>query len=94
MHARVHIKNKTTSFCVTNTQKGQSAQALAGSVVKSDLYTQLKKLDIQKLWENRNRHFADYPTRIREAHDRVILSFQVSPAGARTCEAKRKWIEG
>jgi len=44
-----------------------------GSVVESDFYTKLKKLDIQEGKED--KLFADHVTQVCEAHNRVIVSF-------------------
>jgi len=60
-----------------------------GSVVESDFYTKLKKLDLQE--EKKDKLFADHVTQICEAHNLVIVSI---PAGARICEANRRGIEG
>ena len=61
-----------------------------GSIVESDFYTNLKKLDVQ---EGKNdKLFADHVTQVCEAHNRVIVSFP--PAGAKRCEANHKGIEG
>ena len=61
-----------------------------GSVVESDFYTKLKKLDVQE--GKKDKLFADHVTQVREAHNWVILSFL--PAGARRCQAKHRGIEG
>ena len=44
-----------------------------GSVVESDFYTKLKKLDIQE--GKKEKLFADPVTQVCEAHNRVIVSF-------------------
>jgi len=44
-----------------------------GSVVESSFYTKLKKLDIQE--GKKDKLFADHVTQVREAHNRVIMSF-------------------
>jgi len=44
-----------------------------GSVVESDFYTKLKKLDIQE--GKKDKLFADHVTQVCEAHNRVIASF-------------------
>jgi len=44
-----------------------------GSVVESDYYTKLKKLDIQE--GKKDKLFADHVTQVCEAHNRVIVSF-------------------
>jgi len=49
-----------------------------GSVVESDFYTKLKKLDVQE--GKKYKLFADHVTHVCEAHNRVI----VPPAGTRT----------
>jgi len=53
-----------------------------GLVVESDLYTKLKKLDVQ---EGKNdKLFADHVTQVCEAHYRIIVSFlQQVQGGAR-----------
>jgi len=61
-----------------------------GSVVESDFYTKLKKLNVQK--GKKDKLFADHMTQECEAHNWVILSFL--PAGARRCQAKHRGIEG
>ena len=43
------------------------------SVVESDLYTKLKKLDLQE--RKKKRLIMDHLTQVCEAHDRVILTF-------------------
>ena len=44
-----------------------------GSVVDSDFYTKLKKLDIQE--GKKDKLFANHVTQVCEAHDWVIVSF-------------------
>ena len=44
-----------------------------GSVVESDFYTTLKKLDVQE--GKKDKLFADHVTQVCEAHNRVIMSF-------------------
>jgi len=44
-----------------------------GSVVRSDFYIKIEKLDVQE--RNKNRVFADRVIQVCEAHDRVIASF-------------------
>jgi len=44
-----------------------------GSVVESDFYTKLKKLDIQE--GKKDKLFADHVTQVYEVHNRVIVSF-------------------
>jgi len=44
-----------------------------GSVVKSDFYTKLKRLDVQEGHEE--KLFADHVTQICQAHNPVIVSF-------------------
>jgi len=44
-----------------------------GSVVESDFYTKLKKLDVQE--GKKQKRFAYHVTQICKAHDGVILSF-------------------
>ena len=44
-----------------------------GSVVESELYTKLKKLDVQK--GKKDKLFADHVTHVCEAHNRAIVSF-------------------
>jgi len=61
------------------------------SVVESDFYTKLKKLDVQ---EGKNdKLFADYVARVCEKHDRVILSFlQMQGLARPNAEGSRKKI--
>jgi len=44
-----------------------------GSVVESDFYTKLQKLDIQE--GEKDKLFADHVTQVCKAHNRVIVSF-------------------
>ena len=44
-----------------------------GSVVESDFYTKLKKLDVQE--GKKDKLFADHVTQVCKAHNRVIVSF-------------------
>jgi len=44
-----------------------------GSVVESDFYTKLQKLDIQE--GKKHKLFADHMTQVCEAHNWVIVSF-------------------
>jgi len=55
-----------------------------GSVVESNFYTNLKKLDVQE--GQKNRLFVDHVTQVYAAHDRVILSILQQVQGF--CEAK------
>ena len=52
-----------------------------GSVVKSDFYTKLKKLDIQE--GKKVKLFADHGTQVCEAHNPVIVSFLQQMQGGR-----------
>jgi len=63
-----------------------------GSVVESDCYTKLQKLDVQK--RKKDKLFADHVTQVREAHNQVIVSFlQQVQGGARpTTEGSRQNI--
>jgi len=60
-----------------------------GSVVGSDFYTKLKKLDIQE--GKKDKLFADHVTQVCEAHNRVIVSFlqQVQGGTRPTTEGSR-----
>ena len=62
------------------------------SVVESDLYTKLKKLDIQE--GKKDKLFADHVTQVCEAHNRVIVSsLQQVQGGTRpTTEGSRENI--
>jgi len=44
-----------------------------GSVVESDFYTKLKKLDAQE--RKKDKLFADHVTQVCEAYNRLIVSF-------------------
>jgi len=63
-----------------------------GSVVESDFYTKLKKLDIQEV--KKHKLFADHVTQVCEAHNRVIVSFlqQVQRGTRPTTEGSRENI--
>ena len=63
-----------------------------GSVVESDFYTKLKKLDIQE--GKKDKLFAEHVTQVCEAHNRVIVSFlqQVQGGMRPTTEGSRKNI--
>jgi len=63
-----------------------------GSVIESDFYTKLKKLDIQE--GKKDRVFADHETQVCEAHNRVIVSFlqQVQGGTRPTTEGSRENI--
>jgi len=63
-----------------------------GSVVDSDFYTKLKKLDIQEA--KKVKLFADHATQVCEAHNRVIVSFlqQVQGGTRPTTEGLRENI--
>jgi len=63
-----------------------------GSVVESDFYTKLKKLDVQE--GKKDKLFADHVTQVCEAHNRVIVSFlqQVQGGTRPTTEGSRKNI--
>jgi len=62
------------------------------SVVESDFYTKLKKLDIQE--GKKDKLFADHATQVCEAHNRVIVSFlqQVQGGTRPTTEGSRENI--
>jgi len=62
------------------------------SVVESDFYTKLNKLDIQD--GNKDKLFADHVTQVCEAHNRVIVSFlqQVEGGTRTTTEGSRENI--
>jgi len=64
-----------------------------GSVVESDFYTMLKKLDIQE--GEKDKFFADHVTQVCEAHNPVILSFiqQVQGGTRPTTEGSRENIK-
>ena len=61
-----------------------------GSVVESDFYTKLKKLDVQE--GKKDKLSTDHGTQVREAHHQVIMSFlQQVQGGARpTTEGSRE----
>jgi len=63
-----------------------------GSVVKSDFYTKLKKLDVQE--GKKDKLFANHVTQVCEAHDRVIVFFlqQVQGFARPTTEGSRENI--
>ena len=62
-----------------------------GSVVESDFYTKLKRLDVQE--GKKDKLFIDHVTQVCEAHNRVIVSFQQVQGGARpTTEGSRENI--
>ena len=50
-----------------------------GSVVESDIYTKLKKLDVQE--GKKDKIFADHVSQVCEAHDWVNLSFHQQVQG-------------
>jgi len=62
------------------------------SVVESDFYTKLKKLDIQE--GKKDKLFADHLTQVCKAHNRVIASFlqQVQRGTRPTTEGSRENI--
>ena len=61
-------------------------------VVQSDLYTKLKKLDIQE--GEKDNLFADHVTQVCKVHNRVIVSFlqQVQEGTRPTTEGSRENI--
>ena len=63
-----------------------------GSVVETDFYTKLKKLDIQG--GKKDKLFADHVTQVYETHNRVIVSFlqQVQGGTRPTTEGSRENI--
>ena len=63
-----------------------------GSVVESDFYTKLKKLDVQE--GKKDKLFADHVTQVCEAHNRVIVSFlqQVQGGTGPTTKGSRENI--
>jgi len=63
-----------------------------GSMVESDFYTKLKKLDIQE--GKKDKLFADHVTQVCEARNRVIVSFlqQVQGGTRPTTEVSRENI--
>jgi len=58
-------------------------------VVESNLYSKLKKLDVQR--GNKDKLSADHVTQVCKAHDWVILHFLQH---SRTCEANHRGIKG
>ena len=60
-----------------------------GSMVESDFYTKLKKLDIQE--GKKDKLFADHVTKVCEAQSGDCV---LPPAGARRYEANYRGIEG
>jgi len=62
------------------------------SVVESDFYTKLKKLDVQE--GKKDKLFADHVTQVCEAHNRVIVFFlqQVQGGTRPTTEGSRENI--
>jgi len=62
------------------------------SLVESDFYTKLKKLDIQE--RKKDKLFADHVTQVCEAHNQVIVSFlqQVQGGTRPTIEGSRENI--
>jgi len=63
-----------------------------GSVVESDFYSKLKKLDVQEV--QKDKLFADHVTQVCKAHNRVIVSFlqQVQGGTRPTTEGSRENI--
>ena len=63
-----------------------------GSVVESDFYTKLKKLDVQE--GKKDKLLADHVTQVCEVHSRVIVFFlqQVQGGTRLTTEESRKNI--
>ena len=63
-----------------------------GSVVESDVYTTLTKLDVQEA--KKDKLFADHVTQVCEAHNQVIVSFfqQVQRSARPTTERSRENI--
>jgi len=61
-----------------------------GSVLESDFYTKLKKLDVQE--GKKYKLFADHVTQVCEAYNRVIVSFfqQVQGGTRPTTEGSRE----
>jgi len=61
-----------------------------GSVVESDFYTKLKKLDIKK--GKKDKLFADHLTQVCEAHNWVIVTFlqQVQGGTSPSTEGSRE----
>jgi len=65
-----------------------------GSVVESDFYTKLKKLDVQE--GKKDKLFADHVTQVCEAHYRMIVSFlqQVQGDTGPSTKGSRENISG
>jgi len=63
-----------------------------GSVVESDFYSKLKKLDVQE--GKKDKLFANHVTQVCEAHNPVIVSFlqQVQGVTRPTTEGPRENI--
>jgi len=63
-----------------------------GSVVESDFYAKLKKLDVQE--GKKDKLFADHVTQVCEAHNQMIVSFlqQVQGGTRPTTEGSREKI--
>ena len=63
-----------------------------GSVVETDFYTKLKKLDVQEA--KKDKLFADHMTQVCKAHNLVIASFlqQVQGGTRPTIEGSRENI--
>jgi len=64
----------------------------SGSVVKNNLYTKLKKLDVQQV--KNDKLFADHVTQVCKVHNQVIVSFlqQVQGGAKPTTEESREKI--
>jgi len=60
-----------------------------GSVVESDFYTKLKKLDVHE--GTKDKLFADHVTQVCQAH--TLGDCDLPPAGARIREANHRGIE-
>jgi len=60
-----------------------------GSVVQSDFYTKLKKLDIQE--GKKDKLFADHVTQVCEAHNQVIESFLQQVQGGTRPTTEGSW---
>jgi len=63
-----------------------------GSVVESDFYTKLKKLDVQE--GKKDKLFADHVTKVCKAHNRMIVSFLQKVEGTFLMRSARPTIEG
>ena len=63
-----------------------------GSVVESDFYAKLKKLDVQE--GKKDKPMADHVTQVCEAHNQMIVSFlqQVQGGTRPTTEGSRENI--